>query len=246
MIKKPTLTLIVLLTLINLSCNTYLYPQYEKNPNKATDIIKFDLIMSHNTSKIWAPIRLFELSKQNMPLDNEGLKIKSCISQWTGAFLEETIENDLMNLESEYKNTYKTADPDLNKAIMEYIAVLIEFTTYIKDKYENTTYTIENPEYSWESEILSVNSSDSKNSMSGKLYDSVQEYGSLRNYNVGPIAQTLINYQDYSNQPIMLYYMKDLVQQLTGIKSLKDSDNVDYYFYETNKEYLLNTDLCKK
>ena len=82
--------------------------------------------------------------------------------------------------------------------------------------------------------------------MSGKLYDSVQEYGSLRNYNVGPIAQTLINYQDYSNQPIMLYYMKDLVQQLTGIKSLKDSDNVDYYFYETNKEYLLNTDLCKK
>ena len=44
----------------------------------------------------------------------------------------------------------------------------------------------------------------------------------------------------------MSNYMKELAKQLTGIKSLKDSDNVDYSFYETNKKYLLNTDLCKK
>ena len=40
--------------------------------------------------------------------------------------------------------------------------------------------------------------------------------------------------------------MKKLALQMSGVKTLKDSDNIDYYFYETNKEYLLNTDLCKK
>ena len=95
MIKKTTLTLIGLFTLLILGCNTYLYPQYDKNSNKASELIKFDMIMSHNTSKIWVPIKVFELSKQNMPLENEGLKIKSCISLGAGNFLEETIENDL-------------------------------------------------------------------------------------------------------------------------------------------------------
>ena len=40
--------------------------------------------------------------------------------------------------------------------------------------------------------------------------------------------------------------MKDLAKKITGQKSLKDTDNVDYYFYQANKEYLFNTDLCKK
>ena len=42
-----------------------------------------------------------------------------------------------------------------------------------------------------------------------------------------------------------MHYMKKLAIEMTGVKSLKDSDNVDYSFYETNKEYLLNTELCK-
>mgnify|MGYP001234100078 CR=1 FL=1 len=245
MIKKPTLTLIVLLTLINLSCNTYLYPQYEKNPNKATDIIKFDLIMSHNTSKIWAPIKLFELSKQNMPLDNEGLKIKSCISKWAGTFLEETIENDLMNLESEYKNTYKT-NPDLNEAILEYIQATIDFTTYAAKSFKNTEFTSENPTYSWENEILIVDKNDSIDSIPGKLHEAIDSYGYLRNYNIGPLGASLRNYSDDFTQPTLIHYMKKLATEISGQKSLKDSDNVDYFFYESNKEYLFNTKLCKK
>ena len=246
MIKKSTITLIVILTLINLGCNTYLYPQYETNSNKAPELIKFDMIMSHNTSKIWVPIKIFELSKQNMPLDDEGLKIKSCISQWAGAYSEEIIKNDLIHLESEYKNTYKTIDPDLNNAMLEYIAVTIEFATFVKDKYQNTEYTTENPVHSWENEILSVDSFDSKNSISGKLYAALNKYGVKRNFNVGPLAQTLTNYQDHATQPILIYYMKKLALQMSGVKTLKDSDNIDYSFYETNKKYLLNTDLCKK
>ena len=39
--------------------------------------------------------------------------------------------------------------------------------------------------------------------------------------------------------------MKNLATKITGQISLKDSDNVDYYFYQDNKEYLFNTDLCK-
>jgi len=42
------------------------------------------------------------------------------------------------------------------------------------------------------------------------------------------------------------YKIKDLAKKITGQKSLKDTDNVDYYFYQANKEYLFNTDLCKK
>ena len=246
MIKKTTLTLIGLFTLLILGCNTYLYPQYDKNSNKASELIKFDMIMSHNTSKIWVPIKVFELSKQNMPLENEGLKIKSCISLWAGNFLEETIENDLVHLESEFKNTYRTKDPDLNKAMLEYIAVLIEFTTFIKEKYKNTEYTTKNPVHPWENEILYIDSNDSKNSISGKLFDAINKYGSSRNSQTGPVAQTLTNYQEHSTQPILIYYMKKLVIQMSGVKSLKDSDNIDYSFYETNKKYLLNTDLCKK
>ena len=246
MIKKLILIFTALSALITLGCNTYLYPSYEKNTNQASELIKFDMIMSHNTTKIWAPIKIFELSKQNMPLDQEGLKIKSCVSKWTSSFLEETIENDLMHLESQFENTYKANDADLNKAMLDYISVLIEFTTFIKDKYKNTEYTTENPEYSWENEILSIDSNDSRNSIAGKLDDAIDEYGTLRNYNVGPLAQSLTKFQNNITQPIMINYMKKLAMQITGVKSLEDSDNVDYYFYETNKEYLLNTNLCKK
>ena len=246
MIKKTTITLIVLLTLINLSCNTYIYPQYEKEINKAPELIKFDMQMSINNSKIWVPIKIFELSKQNMPIDSEALKIKSCVSKWSGKFLEETIENDLIHLESIYKNTYKANDADLNKAMLDYIAVLIEFTTFVKDKFQNTEYTPENPEYSWENEILTIDSNDSKNSIYGKLYDTMQKYGTLRNYNMGPLAQSLTKFQGHTTQPVLLNYMKKLAIEITGVKSLEDSDNVDYFFYETNKKYLLNTDLCKK
>ena len=73
--KKIILTFTVLSALISIGCNTYLYPSYEKNINKASELIKFDMQMSYNTTKIWAPIKIFELSKQNMPLDQEGLKI---------------------------------------------------------------------------------------------------------------------------------------------------------------------------
>ena len=245
MIKKSILTLSVLFTLINFGCNPYIYPQYEKNTNQASELIKFDMTMSYNTTKIWAPIKIFELSKQNMPLDQEGLKIKSCVSKWTSSFLEETIKNDLIHLESQYKDTYKSNDNDLNKVMLDYIAVLIEFTTFIKDKYKNTEYTTENPEYPWENEILSIDSNDSRNSIAGKLDDAIEQYGILRNYNVGPLAQSLTKFQDDLSQPTFMHYMKKLAIEMTGVKSLKDSDNVDYSFYETNKEYLLNTELCK-
>ena len=112
--------------------------------------------MSHNTSKIWAPIKIFELSKQNMPIDDEGLKIKSCVSQWSGIFLEETIANDLMHLESEYKNTYKSTDPELNKAILEYIITLIDFTSFVAKKLKDSEYTIETPTYQWELSLIHI------------------------------------------------------------------------------------------
>ena len=179
--KKIILTFTVLSALISIGCNTYLYPSYEKNTNQASELIKFDMTMSYNTTKIWAPIKIFELSKQNMPLDQEGLKIKSCVSKWTSSFLEETIKNDLIHL--------------------DYIAVLIEFTTFIKDKYKNTEYTTENPEYPWENEILSIDSNDSRNSIAGKLDDAIDQYGILRNYNVGPLAQSLTKFQDDLSQP---------------------------------------------
>ena len=152
----------------------------------------------------------------------------------------------MIHIESVYKNTYKSNDADLNKAMLAYLATLIEFSTFVKDKFQNTEYTTENPEYSWENEILRIDSSDSKNSIYGKLYDAIELYGALRNYNVGPLAQSLTKFQDHSTQPVLLNDMKKLAIEITGVKSLKDSDNVDYYFYETNKEYLLNTDLCKK
>ena len=244
--KKILMLCMLPVSLLILNCNTYIYPQYEKNSKASTDLIKFDLTMAHHMTKIWAPIRLFEVSKQNMPLDNEGLKIKSCISQWVGTFLEETIENDLINLKSEHKNTYKTIDPDLNKAIMEYIQVTIDFTTYAEQNFKNTEFTSENPTYSWENEILRVDENDSKDSITGKLYEKLDFYRYVRNQNVGPLGSSLLNYTDDMTQTILLHHMKDLAKKITGQKSLKDTDNVDYYFYQANKEYLFNTDLCKK
>ena len=243
--KKILMLCMLPVSLLILNCNTYLYPQYEKNPIASTKLIKFDLTMSHNNSKIWAPIRIFEISKQNMPLDNEGLKIKSCISKWAGTFLEETIENDLMNLESEYKNTYKT-NPDLNEAILEYIQATIDFTTYAAKSFKNTEFTSENPTYSWENEILIVDKNDSIDSIPGKLHEAIDSYGYLRNYNIGPLGASLRNYSDDFTQPTLIHYMKKLATEISGQKSLKDSDNVDYFFYESNKEYLFNTKLCKK
>ena len=202
--------------------------------------------MSYNTSKIWAPIKIFELSKQNMPVDDEGLKIKSCVSQWAGIFLEETIANDLMHLKSEYKNTYKSTDPDLNKAILEYIITLIDFTSFVAKKFKNSEYTIETPTYQWESEILMVSENDSQESLSGKLYYAITKYGNLRNYNAGPTGAVLRHYSDDLNPTILIHHMKDLAKKISGQKSLKDSDKVDYSFYQANKEYLFNTDLCKR
>ena len=243
--KKILMLCMLPVSLLILNCNTNIYPQYEKNPIASTQLIKFDLTMSYNTSKIWAPIKIFELSKQNMPVDDEGLKIKSCVSQWAGIFLEETIANDLMHLESEYKNTYKSTDPDLNKAILEYIITLIDFTSFVANKFKDSEYTIETPTYLWESEILMVNENDSKESVSGKLYFAVTKYGSIRNYNAGPTGSILRHYSDDINQTILFHHMKNLATKITGQISLKDSDNVDYYFYQANKEYLFNTDLCK-
>ena len=40
--------------------------------------------------------------------------------------------------------------------------------------------------------------------------------------------------------------MKNLAIKITGVKSLKDSDNVDYYFYESNKKYIFNHKLCNR
>ena len=243
--KKILMLCMLPVSLLILNCNTYIYPQYEKNPIASTQLIKFDLTMSHNNSKIWAPIRIFEISKQNMPLDNEGLKIKSCISKWAGTFLEETIENDLMNLESEYKNTYKTK-ADLNEAILEYIQATIDFATYSAKNFKNTEFTSENPTYSWENEILIVDKNDSIDSIPGKLHEAIDSYGYLRNYNIGPLGASLRNYSDDFTQPTLIHYMKKLATEISGQKSLKDSDNVDYFFYESNKEYLFNTKLCKK
>ena len=123
----------------------------------------------------------------------------------------ETIKNDLIHLESQYKDTYKSNDNDLNKVMLDYIAVLIEFTTFIKDKYKNTEYTTENPEYPWENEILSIDSNDSRNSIAGKLDDAIEQYGILRNYNVGPLAQSLTKFQDDLSQPTFMHYMKKLL-----------------------------------
>ena len=243
--KKILMLCILPVSLLILNCNTNIYPQYEKNPIASTQLIKFDLTMSHNTTKIWAPIKIFELSKQNMPVDDEGLKIKSCVSQWSGIFLEETIADDLMHLESEYKNTYKSTDPDLNKAILEYIITLIDFTSFVAKKLKDSEYTIETPTYQWESEILMVNENASQESMSGKLHNAITNYGNLRNYNAGPTGAVLRHYSDDLNQTILLHHMKNLATKITGQLSLKDSDNVDYYFYQANKEYLFNTDLCK-
>lgn len=243
--KKILMLCMLPVSLLILNCNTYIYPQYEKNPIASTQLIKFDLTMSYNNSKIWAPIKIFELSKQNMPVDVEGLKIKSCVSQWAGIFLEETIANDLMHLESEYKNTFKSTDPDLNKAILEYIVTLIDFTNFVAKKFKNSEYTTEIPTHQWESEILMVNENDSQESISGKLHYAITRYGFLRNYNVGPTGSTLRHYSDDMTPTILLHHMKDLAKKITGQKSLKDTDNVDYYFYQANKEYLFNTDLCK-
>ena len=244
--KKIFLLSILPISLIILSCNGYIYPQFEKNPKAAPELIKFDLTMSHNTSKIWAPIRLFEISKQNMPESDEGLKIKSCIAQWAGTFLEETIENDLIHLEFEYKNTYKTNDPDLNVAMLEYIQALTNFTDFVAKKYKNSEFTTTTPTHQWESEILIVDENDSKDSVASKLYFAMDKYGGRRNHNLGPIASRLLNSSNEMTQPILIHNMKNLAINISGQKSLKDSDSIDYYFYQSNKEYLFNTDLCKK
>ena len=243
--KKILMLCMLPVSLLILNCNTYIYPQYEKNPIASAKLIKFDQTMSYNNSKIWAPIRIFELSKQNMPADDEGLKIKSCISQWASIFLEETIANDLMHLESEYKNTYKSADPELNKGMLDYIIALIDFTSFVAKRFKNSEYTTETPTHQWESEILIVNENASQESISGKLNKAMTEYGFFRNYNIGPTGSTLRQYSDDLTQPILIHHMKDLAMKITGQKSLKDSDDVDYYFYQANKEYLFNTDLCK-
>ena len=244
--KKIFLLSILPISLIILSCNGNIYPQFEKNPKASSELIKFDLTMSHNTSKIWAPIRIFEISKQNMPENAEGLKIKSCIAQWAGKFLEDTIENDLIHLESEYKNTYKTNDPDLNAAILEYIQALTNFTDFVAEKYKNSEFTTATPTHQWESEILIVDENDSKDSVSGKLYYAIDKYGGRRNHNIGPLASRLLENSNKMTQPILMYNMKNLATNISGQKSLKDSEIVDYYFYQANKEYLFNTDLCKK
>ena len=206
--KKILLLCILPISLIIINCNGNIYPQFEKNPKEGAELLKFDLLMSQNTSKIWASIKIFDLSKQNMPINDEGLKIKSCVSQFTSSFLEETINNDLMHLESEFKNTYRTKDPDLNKAMLEYIAVLIEFTTFIKEKYKNTEYTTKNPVHPWENEILYIDSNDSKNSISGKLYEAIEGYRTFKIQHFGPLSQTTNHYREYSKQPIMIFYMK--------------------------------------
>ena len=244
--KKIFLLFILPISLIIINCNGNIYPQFEKNPKEGADLLKFDLLMSQNTSKIWAAIRIFELSKQNMPINDEGLKIKSCVSQFTSSFLEETINNDLMHLESEYNNTYKSTDSDLNKAMLEYIVALTDFTNFVAEKYKNTEFTIETPIHKWEEEILFVDKNDAPDSISGKLSQAIDTYGYFRNTNIGPIGPILKNYSDHNNQPIMIHHMKNLAIKITGVKSLKDSDNIDYYFYESNKKYIFNHKLCNR
>ena len=78
-----------------------------------------------------------------------------------------------------------------------------------------------------------VNKNAPQESISEKLHYAITNYGNLRNYHAGPTGSILRRYSDDLNQTILIQYMKNLAMKITGQKSLKDSDDVDYYFYQT-------------
>ena len=63
---------------------------------------------------------------------------------------------------------------------------------------------------------------------------------------MGPVSQVLDKYESEIFESSVLFYMRDFVSQIIDGSDIDDNQNVDYYFWQGNKQKFINSSICSK
>jgi len=240
-------TLYISLSLvIILSCNGNIYnPETKNTEQDSMKLIKFNMVMTDILPNIWSSIRIFEISQTNSPYDKESLEIKTCISKLSSHNIRNIRDNELGKIKKEFNISYSSINPALENTIYNYIDNLSIFLDFTIDKMNDSIYTTATPVATWEKDIRLIDI-NSKLAPNKNLYVAIRDYKLERNNTMGPVSQVLDKYESEIFESSVLFYMRDFVSQIIDGSDIDDNQNVDYYFWQGNKQKFINSSICSK
>ena len=245
--KLIKLTFLSLIYIATISCSTTIFNTDIVNAESDTQIItKFDLKMGMTMAQVWSTLRVFEVSQINSPFNEEALEIKNCISKIGATNLGNIKTKELKEIKKEFENTnFSIVNTNIDAYITNYIQNLEVFLTYTENKMANTKYSKDNPIDIWEKEIKNMHEQE-KGTPNRNLSDAINGYRNERNQIMGPSAQILSKYEKIIHDSTMLFHMRNFVSDTINITDISDNQNVDYYFWRSNKEKFINNSICSE
>ena len=250
--KLIKLTFLSLIYITIISCSTTIINTDIVDSEKDTQIItKFDLKMSMFMAQVWSTIRVLEVSQINSPFDREALEIKNCISKLGAKNMNNIKTKEFIDIKEEFQNTNSSLkNTNIDSYLTNYIQKLEVFMNYTENKMENTKYTKDNPIDDWENQIKNMMSIKFRKIEEGtanrNLRDAINGYRTERNKIMGPSAQILSKYDKIIHDSTMLFHMRNFVSNTLDIKDITDNQNIDYYFWRSNKEKFINNSICSE
>ena len=235
-----------LFLVIILSCSGNIYnPEIKNTEQDSIKLIKFNMVMNDFLPNVWSSIKIFEISQTNSPYDKESLVIKTCISKLSSHNIRNIKDNELEKIKKEFNFSSSSTNPELENKIYNYIDNLSIFLDFTIDKMNNSVYTTATPVATWEKDIglIDVNSKLASNK---NLYVAIQDYKSVRNSAVGPVSQVFDKFESEIFESSVLFYMRDFVSQIIDGSDINDNQNVDYYFWQANKQKFINSSICSE
>tara|TARA_A100001037_G_C14878931_1_gene513040 strand:- start:24 stop:764 length:741 start_codon:yes stop_codon:yes gene_type:complete len=245
--KLIKLTFLSLIYITIISCSTTISTLKIVDAEKDTQIItQFDLKMSMTMAQTWATIRVFEVSQINSPFDEEALDIKNCISKLGAKNINNIKNKEFINIKEEFQNINSSLiNSNIDWYITNYIEKLEVFMSYTENKMANTIYTKDNPIDDWESEINNMHKM-AKGTPYKDLSNAINGYRTERNKTIGPSAQILSKYEKVIHDSTILFHMRNFISNTLNIKDIADNQNIDYYYWRSNKEKFINNSICSE
>ena len=250
--KLIKLTFLIFIYITIISCSTTIFNGDIVDAEKDTEIItKFDLKMSMAMAQTWSTLRVFSVSQINSPFDEEALEIKNCLSKLGAKNINNFKTKEYINLKKEFQNINTTLiNSNLDSYIKNYIEQAEDFMTYTENKMANTKYTKDNPVDNWEIEAENIMTAKfrglERDTPNKDLRDAINGYRIERNKIIGPSTQILSKYEKIIHDSTMLFHMRNFVSNTLNIKDITDNQNIDYYFWRSNKEKFINNSICSE
>jgi hypothetical protein len=203
------------------------------------------MVMNDFLPNVWSSIKIFEISQTNSPYDKESLEIKTCISKLSSHNIRNIRDNELEAIKKEFNISYSSINPALENKIYNYIDNLSIFLDFTIDKMNNSIYTTATPVATWEKDIRLIDK-NSKLAPNKNLYVAITEYKSKRNSAIGPVSQVFEKFESEIFESSVLFYMRDFISHIIGSTDINNNQNIDYYFWQSNKQKFINSSICAK